>query len=115
MKNFIQPGIVITVRNTPVAAKSGDLVVIGHLAGVAVTDAREGDNLPLKTEEVFYLPKVRTDTVGIGQRLSFIADQKRLTTDLKAGEIVAVAIEIATNGQTHVAAKLLPTVLDAHV
>ncbi len=115
MKNFIQPGSVITVHNTPVAAKSGDLIVIDHLAGVAITDAEVGDNLPIKTEGVFYLPKISTDTVGIGQRLSYIEEHKRLTTNLKAGVIVAVADKIATNGQTHVAAKLLTTVLDAHV
>jgi predicted RecA/RadA family phage recombinase len=55
MKNFVQPGEIITV-DAPANVSSGDFVVVGKLAGVAATDAASGDDLEIATRGVFELP-----------------------------------------------------------
>ncbi|MDL2289953.1 DUF2190 family protein [Paludibacteraceae bacterium OttesenSCG-928-F17] len=57
MKNLIQDGKTIeyTVGETPV--KSGDCVVVGSIAGVAVTDGAPGETITLSVTGVYELPK----------------------------------------------------------
>jgi predicted RecA/RadA family phage recombinase len=55
MKNFVQPGDVITVT-APAAVNSGDFVVVGKLCGVAATDAASGEDVEISTRGVFELP-----------------------------------------------------------
>lgn len=56
MRNFIQPGHTITLV-APAEVKSGDVVVVGGLAGVAAYDAAEGAEVETQLEGVFDLPK----------------------------------------------------------
>ena len=56
MRNFIQPGETITLV-APAEVKSGDVVVVGGLAGVAATDAAEGAEVETQLVGVFELPK----------------------------------------------------------
>ena len=58
MRNFIQPGETITLTAPAVTGcKSGDLIVVGAIAGVAAYDAAAGDPVEVTTEGVFELPK----------------------------------------------------------
>ncbi|NRA62967.1 MAG: DUF2190 family protein [Pseudobacteriovorax sp.] len=109
MKNFIQPGHALTIKNSPVAASSGDQILIGSIFGVSVADVEEGGNLVLQIEGVFWFRKNRSEVITTGQQLS--VDSGRLTNDISTGPIVAVAIEDAVEDQILVAAKILPTVI----
>ena len=111
MKNFVQPGKVITIRNVDRVVESGEMVVFGDLAGVAISGIDEGQNLAIQTEGVFFIDKNVSDTVEVGTRLSYNESTKKLSKNLSTGKIVAVAVDDASNGQTHVMVKLLPTVL----
>ena len=55
MKNFVQPGNVVTLI-APGDVKSGDLVVVGSLAGVAAYDALAGAEVEVSLVGVFDLP-----------------------------------------------------------
>ncbi len=110
MKNFVQPGKTIVLRSITSAVKSGSLVVAGDLAGVAVSDAEIGEDVSIVTEGVFYLEKVKAEAQAVGDKLAFTSASK-LSKTLTSGKIVAVAVEPAIAQQTHVMAKLLPTVL----
>ncbi len=111
MKNYVHPGKAIVIRETATAAKSGDLFEIGDLVGVAIADAEVGEDLVIETEGVFYLPKVTANTLTVGDKLSLAGG--KLNKDTTKGKIVAIAVEAAPNGQSHVKAKLLGTVLPA--
>ena len=66
-KNFIQPGKVVTVA-APRAIESGELVIVGLLAGVAQHDAANGAPVEIATEGVFDLAKTSAQawaTVGL--------------------------------------------------
>ncbi len=60
MQNLIQDGHTMTYT-VPVDAsapvKSGDLVVVGAVVGVAVTDGLPGETIALAVEGVYELPK----------------------------------------------------------
>ncbi|MBN8294952.1 DUF2190 family protein [Rhodobacter sp. NTK016B] len=67
MKNFIQPGKVVTLV-APRDVLSGELVVVGLLAGVAQHDALTGADVECDTEGVFDLAKTAAQawaTVGL--------------------------------------------------
>ncbi len=67
MKNFLQNGDLITC-DAPSDVKSGDIVVIGQMACVAVTDAQD-QSVTLSTTGVFSLPKVKKEVFTPGQRV----------------------------------------------
>lgn len=80
MKNFVQPGQTISVV-APADVSSGDLVVVGSIFGVAVTDAAEDDAVEISTGGVYDLP--RTDGVAWtqGQRVYWDATAGEVTSD----------------------------------
>lgn len=57
MKNYIQPGEIVTAL-APADVASGDGVLVGTLFGVATTKALSGAEVELATVGVFELPKV---------------------------------------------------------
>jgi predicted RecA/RadA family phage recombinase len=57
MKNLIQDGKTIQYTVADLAVKSGDIVVIEDIAGIAVTDGNAGDSITLSIEGVYSLPK----------------------------------------------------------
>lgn len=65
MRNYVQAGETITVT-APGTTKSGDLVVVGTLAGVAVTDAASGQAVEIKTTGVFDIAKTSAQAWTVG-------------------------------------------------
>lgn len=57
MKNFIQDGKTIEYKVADTAIKSGEVRVIGDLAGVAVTDGAVDDTVVLNVTGVYELAK----------------------------------------------------------
>ncbi len=58
MRNFVQEGNTVTLTSPAVTGcKSGDLIIVGAIAGVAAYDAAAGAEVEVVTEGVFTLPK----------------------------------------------------------
>ncbi|MGA7238315.1 MAG: capsid cement protein, partial [Bryobacteraceae bacterium] len=65
MKNFVAKGHTITVV-APEAVLSGQLVLVGAMAGVAACDAAAGASVELSVEGVFDLAKTPADSMTQG-------------------------------------------------
>ncbi len=65
MKNFRQPGNVLTVT-APAAVVSGEVIVVGSLIGVAATDAASGAPVEIALDGVFDIPKA-AEPVAVGE------------------------------------------------
>lgn len=94
MKNFIQPGEVITHAHSA-AVVSGDPLKIGLLLGVASGDYAINEAGEYALSGVFELTKVTADVVAIGVQLYWDDTAKKLTTtvgtNIKAGRAFAAA------------------------
>lgn len=94
MKNFVQPGHMITVT-APGAITSGDGLLIGTLFGVAATDAASGDAVEIATTGVFDLPKeATTDTFDVGAAVEWDAGNARITA-LSSGPAIGKVVQAA--------------------
>jgi predicted RecA/RadA family phage recombinase len=95
MRNFIQPGRMITVAAPTGGVVSGDGVLIGQLFGVAATDAAVGSPVEIATEGVFSLPKEATTTsFAVGAAVEWDGANDRIAT-LDAGLKIGVVVEAA--------------------
>lgn len=74
---YIQPGNVITL-NAPTDVKSGDVVHVGSLIGVATYNARAGDEVETQLVGVWELPK-KTGALTAGQVVFWDAAAKAVT------------------------------------
>lgn len=68
MKNYVQPGDIVTV-DAPYAVASGQGLTVAALFGVAMSDAAEGTPVPIKTTGVFDLEKVENSEFWPGSRV----------------------------------------------
>jgi predicted RecA/RadA family phage recombinase len=96
MKNFVQPGDIVTVA-APADVSSGDLVVVGTLFGVAATDAKSGDPIEIKTSGVFTLPKTSAQAWTQGVKVYYDSENKVLTTTASTNTLIGHAVEAAGN------------------
>ena len=95
MKNFIQPGKVVTVI-APRAVASGELVVVGLLAGVAQHDAANGAPVEIATEGVFDLAKTSAQAwATVGLPIYAIPATGLVTTATTAGNVL-IGTNLAT-------------------
>lgn len=78
MKIYVQPGEAVTVT-APRDVKSGDLLVIGALAGFCQTDALEDEQVAIVTEGVFRVEILAAGDVNAGDVIYL--DGQDLTTD----------------------------------
>lgn len=105
MNNFIQNGDVLTVI-APADVVSGQIVKVGQLIGVAVTDAKSGDPVEIKRKGVFDLPKA-TGALTAGDPLYYDGSAKKLTKTKATGlTLVGVAHLGAASGDATVRALL---------
>lgn len=96
MKNYIQPGKTITVP-APADVKSGDLVVVGDLFGVAEFSAAVGDPVEIATEGVFELPKVAAQAWTVGAKIYYVAADKQLSSTAGSNLFIGHATEPVAN------------------
>jgi predicted RecA/RadA family phage recombinase len=95
MKNFVQPGDVLTIA-APRALNAGDFVLVGKIAGVATTDAANGADVEVATEGVFELPVAG---LTAGAPVYWNATANALTATATGNTRVGVAVA-ASNGST---------------
>lgn len=97
MKNFIQRGAVVGVP-APRNVASGELVIVGVLAGVAQHSAVSGETVEIATEGVFELPKTSAQAWTVGAAIYATPATGVCTTASSAGNLlVGAALEAAAN------------------
>lgn len=95
MKNFIQPGKVVTVA-APRNVLSGELVIVGLLAGIAATDALSGAPVEIVTEGVFTLAKTSAQAwATVGLAIYGVPGTGLTTTAVTAGNVL-IGTNLAT-------------------
>lgn len=94
MKNFIQPGKVLTVA-APADVLSGAGVMVGSLFGVAAYDALSGADVEVSREGVFELPKLDTDNMAVGDKVNWNNTTKQLQKATSTLDGVGTVVEAA--------------------
>ena len=94
MKNFIQDGKTIEYKVAGTAIKSGDVRVIGDVAGVAVTDGAVDETVVLNVTGVYELAK-GTGAITQGQKVYAAADGSGIVATAEYNKAVGCAWEAA--------------------
>lgn len=95
MRNFIQPGKVITIV-AAAAVSSGSLVVAGKIFGIAATSAAIGEEFELALGGVYELPKTSAQAWAVGAEI--YADANGIATTVSTDNTkIGVAVEAAAN------------------
>ncbi|MCC5996501.1 MAG: DUF2190 family protein [Oceanicaulis sp.] len=105
MKNFIQPGNVITFTAPSGGIVSGQGLLAGALFGVAATTAPAGQQVECSLVGVFELPKA-ADEIAFGDPVYWDNSQKAITTDDDGNTLVGAAIAPAGAGAATVRVRL---------
>jgi predicted RecA/RadA family phage recombinase len=100
MKNFVQPGHMVTIPAPSGGVVSGAGVLVGALFGVAATTQAEGQPVELATTGVYDLPKVTGTAFTLGAPLFWDTTPGRLTTVAADGVLVGAATEPAESAAT---------------
>ena len=107
-KNFVQEGKTIPLTNagtTEIA--SGDIVVVGAVVAVAITDIAPGFTGDGFAEGVFLLPKLTADSIAAGVKVYFNAGLIQLPDeDASNAAYAGVAWSAAGAGETVVEVKI---------
>lgn len=110
--NSVQKGDVINYTASGTIS-AGDVVVMGHTLGVALSDAVNGDTIAVAIEGVFTLPKVSAAVFAVGEKLIYDVSASAFddssatpaTGDITGG---AVAVVAGANTETTCTVKLTP-------
>lgn len=109
--NYVQNGEVLAYTNAGSAISSGDVVVIGNLVGIALTDIATDETGSVALEGVFTVPKVSAAVIAQGEKVIWDASAGAFDDSAAApatGDVsnCCVAMEAAGNGVTSIAVKL---------
>ncbi|MBF0339387.1 MAG: DUF2190 family protein [Magnetococcales bacterium] len=96
MKNWIQPGDIITMV-APAAVNSGDGLMVGALFGVAVSTAAISDDVQIAITGVVDLPKAAV-VITQGAKLYWDNTAKNVTTTVGTNTLIGCAIVAAAIG-----------------
>lgn len=96
MRNFIQPGKLITATAPTGGVESGEFVMIGSIFGVASTSAAEGEMFELAVGDVYELPKTSAQAWAFGNTI-YATSAGVMTTVATDNTKVGVAVAAAAN------------------
>lgn len=96
MKNFIQPGDVMTVT-APYNVSSGDGVLVGSLFGIAAFSALSGADVEINTEGVYDLAKTSAQAWTAGALIYWDNNGRVATTVSTGNKLIGVAAKAADN------------------
>jgi predicted RecA/RadA family phage recombinase len=99
MKNYVQPGNIITLI-APYAVTSGDGLLVGSIFGVASGTAILGDSVETAVEGVYDLKKVASQAWAAGDRIYWDNTARQTTKTLTANTLIGVATEAVAGGAT---------------
>ncbi|MDO6406261.1 DUF2190 family protein [Pantoea phytobeneficialis] len=104
-KNFVQNGMTISILNAGAEAiASGDVVLIGNIVAVAITNIAVQDSGDGFTEGVFQLPKASADVFTPGAAVYVSDGTAQASAD--GGVYAGIAWEDAASGSTVVNVKI---------
>ena len=101
--NFIEKGDVITFAATTKDITSGELVIIGTIAGVAKTDIAVGETGAVHIAGVYSLPKAG-EVITQGTKVYWSKTNANVTTIKTDNTLIGVAVNdtISSESQVHV-------------
>lgn len=99
--NYICEGKVLQYTSDGNTIKSGDLVVIGTIAGIAHTNIDDGETGSVHIHGVYNVPKAN-DAIDLGAKLYWDAKKSVLTTTSTSNTLVGIAYSAAAEADTHV-------------
>lgn len=105
MKNFIQPGRVVTFTAPAGGIQSGAGMLAGSLFGIAAATAAAGAQVEGAVEGVFELPKA-ADDVSFGERIYWDDTAKNVTTTATDNTLIGAAVAAAASGAATVRVRL---------
>lgn len=105
MKNFVQPGVNLTIP-APADVASGGVVISGAIVGIAAGDALSGADVDVVTEGVFTLPKVSALAIVIGDVVYFDAATKLVNKTSSGNTKIGIAVTAAANPSATLNVKL---------
>lgn len=97
MKNFIQPGDVLTLA-APYDVASGAGLLVGSLFGVASGAALSGANVEAVTRGVFDLAKAGSQAWTVGAKVYWDNSGKVCTTTSSGNTLIGVAVAAVGSG-----------------
>lgn len=97
MKNFVQPGNVLTLTAPTGGILSGAGLLVGAIFGVAATDADEGDAVECALVGVFDIGKVSAEAWTVGSKIYWDATAKKATTTATDNTLIGAAAIAAAN------------------
>lgn len=96
MRNFIQPGKVLTAIAPAGGVVSGTFVKLGVIFGIAATSAAQGEEFELALGEVYEMPKVSAQAWTFGAEI--YADATGIATTVSTDNTkIGVAAAAAAN------------------
>ena len=99
--NYVQEGKILNHTASGADIKSGDLIVMGAIAGIAKTDIADGKTGAVHIEGVYSVPKA-SGAVTQGAKLYWNNANSNLTTTASGNVIVGIAAEPSASGDANV-------------
>lgn len=97
--NYVEEGKVLQYTASGADIASGDLVNIGNLAGVAITDIADGETGAVQIYGVFSLPKA-SGAISQGAKVYWDSANSNVTTTASGNTIIGVAATAHISGDT---------------
>lgn len=107
MRNFVQPGEVVTVV-APYAVNSGQGVKVGQLFGVGAFSASSAANVEVRTLGVFDLDKINaaSNSIAAGANVHWDDTNLKATVSATSNLRIGVALAACANTDTTVRVRL---------
>lgn len=109
MKNYIQPGNVLTIPAPTGGVVSGAPVISGSLIGIADATAAEGEEVAVSTEGVFELAKTSAQAWTLGAKVYWDGTNSVATTTATGNTLIGIAAAAAANPSALGLVKIGPT------
>ena len=106
MKTFRQNGEVYDYTPSGAAVASGDVVVMGTVVGVAVTDIADGVQGAVSAYGVHNLAKVAATAIAQGAKVYWDASNSVATSVATSNTLMGVAFDAAASADTTINVKL---------
>lgn len=108
MKNFVQPGDVVSVP-APYNVAAGVGCLVGSLFGIAVNTALATAAVEIATRGVFDVLKAGSQDWAIGARVYWDDTAKNFTTTASTNKLVGVAMSVVGSGAGETTGRVLLT------
>ncbi|WP_412506152.1 DUF2190 family protein [Roseovarius sp. SYSU LYC5161] len=106
-KNYIRAGQTITATSGS-SISSGDIIVLGSLVGITMTDAESGEEHEVAIEGVWEVPKVSAQAWTQGAAIYWDSSAYKATTASSGNTKMGYAAEAAGNPSATGRVKLWP-------